>query len=138
MAGRGGKRAPHALPTGTALPLPPPPEQLLATRLTACLQYGAVSTAITLFNRAVFSVYNFNFPATVTLLQILVSVVLMAALGAAGRMHFTAPTLAGARRAAPLALFWWLYVVSGVTALRYLNVPMYRWAVLRALGAHGA
>jgi hypothetical protein len=26
----------------------------------------------------------------------------------------------------PLALFWWLYVVSGVTALRYLNVPMYR------------
>ena len=26
---------------------------------------------------------------------------------------------------APLALFWWLYVVSGVTALRYLNVPMY-------------
>lgn len=29
---------------------------------------------------------------------------------------------------APLALFWWLYVVSGVTALRYLNVPMYRCA----------
>lgn len=29
----------------------------------------------------------------------------------------------------PLALFWWLYVVSGVTALRYLNVPMF--SVLR-------
>ena len=26
----------------------------------------------------------------------------------------------------PLTLFWWLYVVSGVIALRYLNVPMYR------------
>ncbi len=31
---------------------------------------------------------------------------------------------------APLAFFWWLYVVSGVTALRYLNVPMYRCAWL--------
>lgn len=30
---------------------------------------------------------------------------------------------------APLAFFWWLYVVSGVTALRYLNVPMF--SVLR-------
>ena len=34
-------------------------------------------------------------------------------------------TLGGARKVAPLALCWWLYVVSGVTALRYLNVPMY-------------
>lgn len=31
-------------------------------------------------------------------------------------------------QALPLAFFWWLYVVSGVTALRYLNVPMYRYA----------
>lgn len=35
--------------------------------------------------------------------------------------------LAPAPQVAPLAVFWWLYVVSGVTALRYLNVPMYRW-----------
>lgn len=26
----------------------------------------------------------------------------------------------------PLTFFWWLYVVSGVTALRYLTVPMFR------------
>jgi len=29
----------------------------------------------------------------------------------------------------PLSLAWWLYVVSGVTALRYLNVPMYRYSL---------
>lgn len=34
--------------------LQPPPT--LLTRLVACLQYGFVSIAITLFNRAVFSV----------------------------------------------------------------------------------
>ena len=36
----------------------------------------------------------------------------------AGHKHFL--------QVAPLAVFWWLYVVSGVTALRFLNVPMYR------------
>lgn len=38
-----------------------------------------------------------------------------------------APSHPPHHQVAPLALFWWLYVVSGVTALRFLNVPMYRW-----------
>lgn len=147
-------------------------------------RYGFVSVAITLFNRAVFSVYQFNFPSTVTLLQILVSLAFMYALRAAGAMQFGALTWRGARKVrreravasgpgrrpgpgvgvlagrpslfassaqgcgasckpndaaaanpfalpgqvAPLAVFWWLYVVSGVTALRHLNVPMFRFA----------
>lgn len=46
---------------GAAAGLPPLPPSLaaaptLVTRLSACLQYGFVSIAITLFNRAVFSV----------------------------------------------------------------------------------
>ncbi len=49
-------------------------------------------------------------------------------------MQFGAISLHSARKAAPLAFFWWLYVVSGVTALRHLNVPMFRWAVLPAPG----
>lgn len=61
--------------------------------------------------------------------QVLVSLVACYALRAAGRMRFGPLTWRGARRAAPLAACWWLYVVSGVTALRYLNVPMY--SVLR-------
>ncbi|KAK9853136.1 hypothetical protein WJX84_005985 [Apatococcus fuscideae] len=34
-----------------------------------------------------------------------------------------------AKQAAPLAILWWLYVVSGLFALSYLNVPMF--SVLR-------
>lgn len=34
-------------------------------------------------------------------------------------------SLPSSAQVAPLTLFWWLYVVSGVTALRYLNVPMF-------------
>ena len=47
-------------------------------RLAACLAYGAVSVSITLFNKAVFSVYRFPYPNFVTTLQILVSLVYMA------------------------------------------------------------
>ena len=42
--------------------------------------------------------YHFNYPSTVTLLQILVSLVFMYALRAAGAMDFGALTLAGARK----------------------------------------
>ena len=33
----------------------------------------------------------------------------------------------GVLQVLPLSFAWWLYVVSGVTALRFLNVPMYRY-----------
>lgn len=95
-----------------------------AQRLIACLQYGAISTSITLFNRAVFSVYHFNYPSFVTLVQIVVSIVYMYALRSFNFLEFENVSWAKAKRIAPLAIFWWLYVVSGVTALRYLNVPM--------------
>ena len=32
-------------------------------QLTACLSYGTVSVSMTLFNKAVFSIYQFNFPS---------------------------------------------------------------------------
>ena len=41
-----------------------------AGKLAACLAYGAVSVSITMFNKAVFSVYHFQYPAFVTTLQV--------------------------------------------------------------------
>jgi hypothetical protein len=96
-----------------------------ATRLGACVQYAAVSTCLTLFNRAVFTVYAFNYPNIVTLLQLLISIVYMVFFNAIGWLKLGKLSWAQARKVPPLAVFWWLYVVSGVTALRYLNVPMY-------------
>lgn len=32
-------------------------------KLTACLSYGTVSVSMTLFNKAVFSIYQFNYPS---------------------------------------------------------------------------
>lgn len=81
-----------AVPPATAAPLAVAPPSLL-TRLLACLQYGFVSVAITLFNRAVFSVYAFNFPSLVTLLQVLVSLVFMCAVGLAPPLRAPAALL---------------------------------------------
>lgn len=46
-------------------------------KLSACLSYGTVSVSMTLFNKAVFSVYQFNFPNFVTTLQIIISIIYM-------------------------------------------------------------
>ncbi|KAK9803490.1 hypothetical protein WJX73_008278 [Symbiochloris irregularis] len=104
-------------------------ETPFATRLLACVAYGGVSVSITLFNKAVFSVYRFPYPNLVTTLQILVSLLYMAIFSWTRVMHVEAISLQNAKQVFPLAFFWWLYVVSGVTALRYLTVPMY--SVLR-------
>lgn len=67
-------------------------------RAIICIQYGVVSVSITLFNRAVFSVYQFNFPAFVTLIQILVSILYIYTLKYSGRLRVGALTIEGARR----------------------------------------
>ena len=46
-------------------------------KLTACLSYGTVSVSMTLFNKAVFSVYQFNYPNFVTTLQLILSIIFM-------------------------------------------------------------
>ena len=125
-----------------------------AKKLIACLSYGSVSVSITLFNKAVFSVYGFHYPNFVTTLQILVSILYMHILRGIGAFQFSPLTARGAKQVTlawppkavftvqtqayrvspldihvqilPLVFCWWLYVVSGVTALRYLTVPMFR------------
>lgn len=67
-------------------------EVTLLTRLLACVAYGAVSVSITLFNKAVFSYYKFNFPNLFTTLQILVSLLYMIILRSLKVMDFGAVT----------------------------------------------
>lgn len=87
-------------------------------RAVACLQYGIVSVSITLFNRAVFSVYHFNFPAFVTLVQLVVSIAYIYALKFTNKLRVSDLTWAGARQ------------VRGVDRSR---VPGTLWPACRAL-----
>lgn len=76
-------------------------EPSMAERLRVCVQYGAVSVSLTLFNRAVFSVYRFNYPACFTTLQIVLSIIYLYGFHFSGRLHLGRFTLQGAIKARP-------------------------------------
>eukprot|EP00899_Mesostigma_viride_P007112 jgi/Mesvir1/16401/Mv18139-RA.1 len=87
--------------------------------------YGFTSVSITLFNKAVFAVFHFPYPALFTCTQILISIAFMLLLRAVGAIQFANLERHMAWKLMPLSTCWWLYVVSGLTGLRYLNVPMF-------------
>lgn len=70
-------------------------------KLLACLSYGSVSVSITLFNKAVFSVYGFHYPNFVTTLQIVVSILYMHMLRSIGAFDFSPLTARGAKQVIP-------------------------------------
>eukprot|EP00959_Pyramimonas_sp_CCMP1952_P407652 8543586-Pyramimonas_sp.AAC.1 len=92
-------------------------------QMWACASYGLVSVSLTITQKTVFHSYSFHYPNSVTLLQILTSLVLLHVLRACGKIDFVGFEWAKAKKVFPLACAWWLYVVSGVTALRYLTLP---------------
>ena len=69
-----------------------------AKKLLACLSYGSVSVSITLFNKAVFSVYGFHYPNFVTTLQIVTSILYMHMLRSIGAFQFSPLTARGAKQ----------------------------------------
>ena len=101
------------------------PKHTLFDQLSACVAYGGVSISITLFNKAIFSTYHFTYPNLVTLGQILITLTLIRLLSARDYVEVSPMSRSALRKLFPLTVAWWIYVLSGVTALRYLSVPMY-------------
>lgn len=89
-----GKMVSAPIPASSAVPALP----TMHDRVVACFQYGLVSVSITLFNRAVFSVYKFNYPAFFTMLQLIVSIIYILLLNRAKYLNVERLTLAGARK----------------------------------------
>eukprot|EP01006_Ploeotia_vitrea_P046860 TRINITY_DN67068_c2_g2_i3.p1 TRINITY_DN67068_c2_g2~~TRINITY_DN67068_c2_g2_i3.p1 ORF type:complete len:288 (+),score=119.76 TRINITY_DN67068_c2_g2_i3:60-923(+) len=93
--------------------------------LLAALFYGVVSIAITFFNKAVLSVFDFHFSSVMTLCQMTFSIVLLTASRAFGLIEFPAFETKRAKRLSPLAISFVGMVLTGLAALRHLNVPMF-------------
>lgn len=97
----------------------------MTNSLAVCLLYGCTSISLTFFNKAIFSVYNFRFPCFVTLVQIIVCLFI---LSVARLLRLIKPpplSLPLVKHVYPLTVCWWLYVVSGIAALRNLTIPMF-------------
>jgi hypothetical protein len=95
--------------------------------------YAAVSVAITFVNKVVLSVYHFEFEQTLILLQLMVGSMALLCLSEAGLCRIPIFDTKVAVKALPLAIWFFLYVATGLGSLRSLTVPT--WSALRRLTA---
>lgn len=100
-------------------------EKARRSGLLAALLYGSTSITITFFNKAVFFVWHFDYPVTISLLQVTLSLLLFVALHAHGTIQLPALSIRVMGMAAPLAIFWCLNVLSGIFTLQYMSIPMF-------------
>ncbi len=84
-----------------------------------------MSISITFFNKAVLSSYDFNFSNIMTLGQMVFSLVFLVGLKSVRQISYPDWSNATALQALPLAVCFMLMVLSGLAALRLLNVPMF-------------
>jgi len=87
--------------------------------------YGIFSVSITFFNKAVLSVYDFQYSMTLTLAQMIFSLFFLLALKRLNLIQLVDFDWNTAKLTAPLAFFFLGMVFSGLMPLYYVNVPMY-------------
>lgn len=102
---------------------------MISKGLLACLQYGFVSVAITLFNKNVLSGYNFPYYFSLTIAQQIFALVCLFTLKHYKIVDYPAYSTETAKRIWPLAVAFFLMVVTGLQSMTYLNVPL--WSALR-------
>lgn len=68
--------------------------------------------------------YAFQWPNIMTLVQMLFSLVFLVALRQSGAISFPRPNWAMSRRVLPLSMAFCAMVLTGLGALKYLNIPV--------------
>jgi hypothetical protein len=99
--------------------------------LAVAVCYGAVSIAITIFNKAVLSEYNFNFPNTLALGQMIFSLGFLVLMKHFKLLEYHDFSWKVAAKLKWLTLSFGGMVTTGLASLAYVNIPMY--SVLRRL-----
>jgi len=89
------------------------------------LFYGVVSISITLFNKMVLSGYQFNYPSVMALFQMSFSMFMLFTMRAIGLAQFAEFDMATAKQVLPLTLSFLGMVLTGLSSLGHLTVPMF-------------
>eukprot|EP01097_Dermamoeba_algensis_P008220 TRINITY_DN5398_c0_g1_i1.p1 TRINITY_DN5398_c0_g1~~TRINITY_DN5398_c0_g1_i1.p1 ORF type:complete len:319 (-),score=34.86 TRINITY_DN5398_c0_g1_i1:436-1392(-) len=87
--------------------------------------YGVVSIAITFFNRAVFSVWGFKYSVSLTLAQLIFSLVFLVIMKQLKLVSFADFDLKTARMVLPLSICFIFMVITGLAGLQTINVALY-------------
>lgn len=90
-----------------------------------CVLYGVISTTITFFNKAVLSYYKFPFPFTLTLAQIVFSIVFSAVMKQLKLIDYADFSFEMLRKMLLPGILFAVQVVTGLAALVTVNVPMF-------------
>ena len=130
----------RALPLPDAFPGGPTPEprdtciedsvmiiagMMISKAFAALVSYGVISIAITLFNKAVLSTYEFPYAKTLTLVQSIVTLLFLHLLRRGGVVTFEDFDVNVAKKVFPLAAIFLFYVVISLSALGAVNIPMF-------------
>ncbi len=98
---------------------------MFSKAFASLLCYGVISIAITLFNKAVLSTYEFPHAKTLTLVQSLITAAMLHCLRRFGFVTFEDFKLDVAKKVFPLAAIFLFYVVISLSALGAVNIPMF-------------
>eukprot|EP00753_Platysulcus_tardus_P012441 PLAT3359.18.p2 GENE.PLAT3359.18~~PLAT3359.18.p2 ORF type:complete len:327 (-),score=150.08 PLAT3359.18:137-1117(-) len=93
--------------------------------LGAAVLYGSISISITFFNKAVLSLFDFHFSNVMTLYQMTLSLFFLQVAKYMGLISFKDFRPELVKEVYPLSFCFLGMVVTGLGALRYLNVPMF-------------
>jgi len=100
-------------------------DPVLVKGILCSLFYGVVSISITLFNKMVLSGYGFDYPNIMTLCQMSFSLTMLYVMRFLGLAQFTGFEFATAKQVLPLTLSFLGMVLTGLSSLGHLTVPMF-------------
>jgi len=91
----------------------------------ATVLYVFVSISTTFFNKAVLSVYNFQYTNFILLAQHLFTIAVLESFKAIGLIDYPSPEIKKCKELLPISLMYSLNVGVALSALSSLNIPMY-------------
>lgn len=96
-----------------------------SVKLAAVLLYIFMSGCLTFFNKAVVSVYKFNYSLTILSCQMTVAIIVLKLLASARIISLPAVSAEKARQIAPITALYLLNVMLAFGSLSRVNIPMY-------------
>ncbi|KAH3732110.1 UDP-galactose/UDP-glucose transporter 7 [Pelomyxa schiedti] len=93
--------------------------------ISVAVTYGIISIAMVFFNKGVLTYYAFHWSNTLALFQMLFAIVLLYMMRWMGYIEFSGLSLSRAKLMAPFAVFFCGMVLSGLSALKFVNIPAY-------------
>eukprot|EP01112_Ceratiomyxa_fruticulosa_P010585 TRINITY_DN2810_c0_g3_i5.p1 TRINITY_DN2810_c0_g3~~TRINITY_DN2810_c0_g3_i5.p1 ORF type:complete len:204 (+),score=20.13 TRINITY_DN2810_c0_g3_i5:864-1475(+) len=89
------------------------------------VSYGLTSISITFLNKTVLSIYSFHYSLTMTLAQVILSIVFLRILKFLRWIDFPGYEMTTGKKVFPLAVCFVFMVATGLASLVNVNIPMF-------------